>query len=291
MKSIIEACSRGIVPADGAMGSELMKHGLEPGDSPELWNADRPEVLQEIHASYISAGARMILTNTFGGNPIKLGSAGLEDRLEQLNRLGVENAAASAGDEVFIAGDMGPTGQFLEPVGTFTEDDFIEAYAKQAEILAGAGADLILIETMADLGEMSAAYRGAERACGLPIGVSLTFEKGTDGQYRTMMGVTVEQYIETAEELGADIVGTNCGRGGHETAEVAAAIRKSTDRYVLAFPNAGVPHVKNGATVYDQTPEIMREYYQSMIDAGVNIIGGCCGTAPEHIAVLSGLLH
>ncbi len=290
-KDIKERLTKGIIVADGAMGSELMNHGLQAGESPILWNAEKPDVLKSIHQSYIDAGARFILTNTFGGNLLKMEADGTADRLEELNRAAAENCIAVAGDDVFAVGDIGPTGQFLEPVGTCTESDFVKAFEVQAQALASGGVDAFLIETMSDPNEVAAAVKGIRNASDLPIGVSMSFDQtpGTE-EYRTMMGVTVRQFVDAANTWNVDIIGTNCGKGAHETVNVARIISENTDAFTLAFPNAGVPRIKNGETVYDQTPEVMEPYYREMIEMGINILGGCCGTTPEHIQLLSKLI-
>ncbi|MFH1709321.1 MAG: homocysteine S-methyltransferase family protein [Planctomycetota bacterium] len=287
----LAALERGPLLADGGFGSELFKQGLPPGAVPETWNTDHPDRVRAVHQSYIDAGSRMILTNSFGGNPLKLAAAGLEGRLDELNRAAVTLLKSPPAPGIFIAGDMGPTGDFLEPVGTLTESACVEGYRRQAAVLAAAGADALIIETMADLGEITAAIRGARAACDLPVIASMTFEQDAGGGgFHTMMGVTPGAFAEAAEKAGAAVIGTNCGRGAHETAGVAAELRRLTGRPIIAKPNAGVPRVVNGRTVYDQSPEFMLPWYTRMLDAGVTILGGCCGTTPEHIAALARLI-
>lgn len=291
-KDILQMLQQGIIISDGAMGSELMKRGLQPGEVPERWNVDNPDKVQEVHASYIEAGSIFVLTNTFGGNPIKLGMAGLEGRTQELNKAGVDLLKHMGNDRICIAGDIGPTGRFLEPLGKYKEADFVKAFAEQASALNSAGVDALVIETMADIHELKAAVKGVRSVGDVPVAVSMTFEKDAGGNdYHTMMGVGIEQFVTVCEELKVDIIGTNCGKGIHETFELIRMIKEQTDIFTLAFPNAGTPKVENGKTVYDQSPEIMEPFFRNMIDIGVNIIGGCCGTTPEHIKLIRKLLQ
>jgi len=289
--AFLAALARGPLVADGGLGSELFKRGLAAGEVPETWNTAHPDRVRDVHLAYIKAGSRLVLTNTFGGNPVKLATAGLAERGDELNRAGADLLTAARPEGVFIAGDMGPTGDFLEPVGTLTAAACVEAYRQQAAALAAAGVDALMIETMADLGEITAAIRGAREACALPVIASMTFEQDpSGGGFHTMMGVTPEAFAAAAEKAGAAVIGTNCGRGAHESAGAAAALRRLTALPILAKPNAGVPRVVNGRTVYDQSPAFMLPWYTRMLDAGVNIVGGCCGTTPEHIAALAALV-
>jgi 5-methyltetrahydrofolate--homocysteine methyltransferase len=274
------------------MGSELMKKGLSSGDIPEIWNIEHAYKVKEIQSAYIDAGARFVLTNTFGGKKIKMTTAGVGDRLDEANRAAVRNLKDVAGDDVCIAGDMGSTGDFLEPVGMATRDQFIEAFAVQAKPMAEEGVDCFLIETMADLQEVGTAIEGIRSVCDLPIGASVTFEKDASGDsFHTMMGVDIESYVAFCHEQNIDIIGTNCGKGVHETIEVIRKIKSLTEKPVLAFPNAGVPVVKDGQTVYEQSADVMKPYFEEMIEMGVNIIGGCRGTNPEHIKLISSLIN
>ena len=286
-KNILDVLKDTVIVGDGAMGSELMKRGLVPGECPELWNTEHPDRVQEVHRSYIEAGSRFLLTNTFGGNELKLDKAGCADRMKELNRAGVELLKETLnGPDIYIAGDIGPTGEFLQPAGGYTPEDFREIFGAQAEALAEAGADCIIIETMADLNELRAAVLGAKQVCTLPVAASMTFEKGAAG-FRTMMGAGVEDFIAVCEECDVDIVGTNCGKGAHETADVFRSIHESCRRPVLAFPNAGVPRIEEGQTVYDQSPEIMEPLIRDIVNGGVAVIGGCCGTDCSHIEMIA----
>ena len=287
MKAVFQQLEqKKILISDGAWGTMLQEKGLKAGDCPEEWNISHPEAVKSIAAAYKEAGAEIVLTNSFGGSELKLGSFGFEDRTEELNRIAAQLSKQAAGDNVLVAGSVGPSGHFLEPLGTVTEKQMIDNFKVQIRGLADGGADVILIETMTDLGEASAAVKAAREVCDLPIAVTMTFDKGKQG-YRTMMGTSVEQAVNTFVEIGVDILGTNCGNGIEQMVEIISEFRQFTDKYLIAHPNAGMPKLIEGKTIFEQTPEDMVKYVPALIKAGANIIGGCCGTGPQHIKAVA----
>jgi len=276
---------KAILVADGAWGTELAEHGLEPGEPPELWNADRPEAVEAVARGYVEAGADIILTNTFGGSRWKLEKAGLADRTAELNRLGAELSRRAAGDQALVFASVGPTGEFLAPLGERSAEEFVACFAEQTAALAEGGADGIVVETMADLGEARAALEAARQTCDLPAVVSMTFAHGPAG-FATMMGVKPEQAAAELDAAGADMVGANCGSGIDHMIEVARLMRPRTARPLWIKSNAGVPELVDGRTVFRETPEAMAAKVEPLVEAGANVVGGCCGTTPEHIRQL-----
>jgi len=263
---------------DGAMGTMLQQQGLRPGACPELWNIENRDEVRSIHAAYIEAGARIISTNTFGGNRLKLGAYGLEDRVKELNSAGVTIAREVASGENFVAASIGPTGKFLEPLGDLSFEEAANVFAEQAEAQASAGADVILTETFSDLEEAKAALCGAQQ-CGLPCFCTMAFDTGGC----TMMGVDPPSAAKALAMAGAEAVGANCGVGPGEMLAIIKQVKESTELPVMAQPNAGVPRVVEGAVIYDATPEDMAEFAAECADLGVSIIGACCGSTPQHI--------
>lgn len=270
------------VVGDGAMGTMLQAQGLQAGACPELWNVENPKAIRAVHAAYIEAGSRMIGTNTFGGNRIKLEAYGLSDRVRELNFAGVALAREAAGPDNFVAASIGPTGKFLEPLGDMTFDEAADIFAEQAQAQADAGADAILMETFTDLGETKAALAGALRT-GLPCFCTMAFDTGG----RTMMGVDPVTAAVQLTEAGASGVGANCGLGPAETMDIIRLMREATSELIIAQPNAGVPQIVGGETVYNSTPEEMASYAVQFAQIGVNIIGGCCGSTPDHIRAIA----
>ncbi len=273
--------------ADGAMGTMLMDAGLEHGDAPETWNAAHPERVQAVHRSYIQAGAQVILTNTFGGSRFRLGWRGLQDRVGELNRAAAElarTAAAAAPATVAVAGSIGPSGEFFEPMGSLTFEGARDAFAEQAAALAEGGVDVLWIETMSDLQELQAAVAGARAVSDLPIVTTMTFD--THG--RTMMGVTPLQALEAMRELGAVAMGGNCGNGPAEIEGVIEAMRAADPGAVLvAKSNAGIPQDVDGVVTYSGTPQVMARHALRVRGLGARIIGACCGSTPEHIRAMA----
>lgn len=280
----------GILIADGATGTMLQAAGLQPGAAPERWNLENPDAIRALHRGYVEAGADLILTNTFGGTRVRLRREGLHAQAAEVNQAAAVLAREVAGKDAIVLGDIGPTGEMLAPLGTLDREEAVVAFEEQAEALAAGGVDAILIETMSDLEEVKAAVEGARRACDLPLLVTMSF----DTKGRTMMGIKPEVAARTLVELGADVIGANCGRTLSETLDAVLKMRATVpDAILMAKPNAGLPHAEDGALVYDVTPEVMAEYAVRFVqEAGVRIFGGCCGSGPAHIrAIAEALTH
>lgn len=282
--------TRNALLIDGAMGTELFARGLTAGDPPEMWNIDLPDTVTDVHAGYIASGSDIILTNSFGGTAFRMKLHKLDDRVVELNEAAakVARVAADAVDRpVLVAGSMGPSGELLEPMGEMTPETAADAYEAQAEGLTKGGADLLWIETMSSLDEVAAAVAGARRSSDLPIAATLSFD--TAG--RTMMGVTGEDAAKRLTDLGLAAIGANCGNNVAETENAVLQIKAGAgDTPVIVKSNAGVPEFKGEALVYNGSPEVMGAHVQRMMDAGVQIIGGCCGTSTEHLQFMRGVM-
>ncbi|HUU68829.1 MAG TPA: homocysteine S-methyltransferase family protein [Planctomycetota bacterium] len=277
---------RKVLISDGAWGTQLSQRGLQPGECPEQWNFDRQDDVKAVAASYVQAGSDIILSNTFGGNPFKLAKAGLEKKTREVNRLGASISKDAAGDRALVFASVGPTGEFMEPLGEITEQQMIDCFAEQVRGLVEGGADGIAIETFTDLGEAKAALRAVRECSKLPVVISMTFSRGPAG-FATMMGVRPDQAARELEAAGADLVGSNCGTGIKDMTEVAALMRPATNRPLWIKPNAGLPELVNGQTVFRETPAEMAAQFPALVKAGARVVGGCCGTTPEHIRQLA----
>ncbi|MFC1606711.1 homocysteine S-methyltransferase family protein, partial [Candidatus Latescibacterota bacterium] len=278
-----------ILVSDGAWGTELAKAGVDTVICPEMLNIEQPDIIRGVAASYVEAGSDIILTNTFGGSPFKLKKYELADRLDELNRAGVRLSKEAAGDRAMVFGSLGPTGEFLEPLGLTTEDEMIEGFAAQVKAAVAEGADGIVVESMTDLGEVTCALRAAKENSSLPVVCSMTFDKGQKG-YATMMGVKPDEAARALEAAGADAVGSNCGWGIDEIIEVAQVMRSVTSCPLWFKPNAGMPELIDGKTVYRQTPDYMASKTAELIEAGAVIVGGCCGSTPDHLREIRGVV-
>lgn len=275
-----------LVLADGAMGTELIKRGLKPGEPPESWNVMHPEVVLDIQRKYVAAGAEIILTNTFGGNRLKLRRAGMEAKWREFNLNGVKIAQEAARNKVLVAGDMGPTGEFLYPYGDYQPEDILQVYAEQVQVLVEEGVDLVVIQTMSDLQELQIALQACRQYFSVPVAACVSFSR-KGSEFRTFMGVTISQIVNLVEETGTTLLGTNCGDiTPQEMSLVIGEMVRLTSRPLIAKPNAGLPLIKEGETIYPLSPEEFSPAVQEIVDAGAKIIGGCCGTSPEHIRVL-----
>jgi 5-methyltetrahydrofolate--homocysteine methyltransferase len=281
-KNVVELAKTQVVLCDGAMGTMLQTYGLRSGKCPELWNVEQPNIVKSIHAAYVAAGSKIISTNTFGGNRLKLDSFGLGNRVRELNQAGVYIAREVAGNDCFVAVSIGPSGRFLEPLGDLTFDEAVAKFEEQAFAAAEAGADIILLETFSAIEEAKAALSAAIKT-GLPCFCTMAFDTGG----RTMMGVSPVTAAKELTDFGASGVGANCGLGPVETLEIIKQMRSATSNILIAQPNAGLPKVVNGHTIYDSTPEDMAQFAIQAKAIGVNIIGGCCGTTPEHIRAMA----
>lgn len=289
--------SRPWLLADGATGTNFFAAGLQSGDAPELWNVDAPEKVTALHAGFIEAGADIVLTNSFGGTRYRLQLHQAQDRVPELNRAAARLARETAdslgarqGREVVVAGSMGPTGEIFEPVGALSLEDGTAAFAEQAQALAEGGADVLWIETISSVEELSAAVAGAGTA-GLPVVCTLSF----DTQGRTMMGVTAGQLAGLVRELSPLPLayGGNCGTGAAELMAVMLKMAEARhpDDVLVAKSNCGIPEFVEGEIRYNGTPELMADYARLARDCGVRIIGGCCGTTADHLAVMRAALE
>jgi 5-methyltetrahydrofolate--homocysteine methyltransferase len=281
--SIMDLVKERVVILDGGMGTELIRLGLPEGECPELWNSEKPEIVKQIHTNYFEAGSDVVLTNSFGGNAIKLSSHGLEKRCYELNREAAKIAKGVKPEAKFIAGSMGPTGKFLKPNGEYTEEEFEEAYAEQAIGLTEGGADFLLIETQYDLREALSALRGTRRVSHLPVFVTMTY-KLTPRGYFTIMGNSVPQCLRELEAENVPILGTNCTLNSAEMVELVRIMRGATPLPLIAQANAGQPElIPGGKVAYSQDVEDYVRYIPQMIKNGASVIGGCCGTNPDYI--------
>lgn len=266
---------------DGAMGTQMMALGIEPRD---MVNINNPDLVLSIHEAYIRAGAEIIIANTFNLNRIYVETHKMDLQIEQANKAGVEIAKKACKNGQLVLGDIGPTGQLLQPFGIYTEDEMIENYMEQAKILDEAGVDGFIIETMTDLREAICSLKACKAISQKPVIVSIAFSKSSKG-YTTMMGDTLEDCTKKAISEGATVFGTNCSDlEPAEMADIVSIIRTITDIPIVVQPNAGKPKLVHGQTRYDMSPEEFAQGIEKCIQAGANLIGGCCGTTPEHIA-------
>ncbi|MCH8843708.1 MAG: homocysteine S-methyltransferase family protein [SAR324 cluster bacterium] len=289
--TIVERLARGeTLISDGGTGTYLQAHGLEPGGCPEEFNASRPDVIRGMAKAYFDAGSDLVLTNSFGGSRFMQKKYGYGDRVREFNRLAAEHARSQAPPGCHVVGSVGPTAEFLQPLGAVSENEMYDAFVEQITSLEEGGADAVLIETMTALEEAALAIRAAKENTGLIVIATMTFDKGPRGFF-TMMGITPERAVVELREAGADIVGTNCGNGIELMIEIFRQMREATDGYLLVHSNAGIPEMKKGAIIYPETPQFMAERFKMLAGLGANIVGGCCGTGPEHIRALHAALR
>ena len=275
----------GLVITDGAWGTQLQALGLLPGECPDGWNLTHPDRVRQVAQSYVDAGSRVILTNTFRSNRITLAGHGLADRVEEINRAGVAISRSAAGARARVFASIGPTGKMLM-MGEVTEEEVFAAFAEQAAALQAA--DALVLETFTDLEEARIAVRAA-KTTGLPVIASMVFDSGKDKD-RTMMGSTPEQVAGVLAEAGADVIGANCGLGMEDYIPVAKRLRAATSLPVWIKPNAGLPELADGHIVYRTTPAEFARLAGGLKDAGVSFVGGCCGTTPEFVQALHAAL-
>lgn len=284
MSKIIQEIQKGrVLVSDGAWGTFLQKKGLHPGECPEQWNVTRPTDVFDIAQSYIDAGSDMIETNSFGGNYFKLKGYGLQEQVFELNKAAAEISRRAAGTEKFVLGSVGPTGKLLM-MEEVTEMELYDAFKEQSIALEAGGVDAIVIETMTDLEEARIAVKAASENTGCEVICTMTFDKILSGEYRTMMGISPAEMTEALVEAGAAIIGANCGNGIADMIGIVKEIRKVNALIpILIHANAGMPQYCDGETTFPETPSDMAGRVKEIIDAGANIIGGCCGTTPDHI--------
>ncbi len=288
MKGILQQLNTGkVLVCDGAMGTFLQQKGLQPGTCPELWCVERAGDVTDVHRAYRDAGSDIVECNSFGGSRYKLAHYGLADRAGEINQAAAAVARGVAADSQFVLASAGPTGEFMAPLGAETEQAFYEVFAEQATAFAAGGADAVIIETMTALEEAVVAVKAARECSDLVVVVSFTFDPVAAGGYATMMGVTPEQCVEPVLAAGADIIGTNCGTGPDHMIEIVKRLRACAPGVpIIAMPNAGMPVLEHGETVFKETPAQMAAKAPLLVEAGANIVGGCCGTSPEHIAAM-----
>ncbi len=283
----LDRLNRGILTCDGAMGTQLMAAGLAPGGCGETWNIDRPDAVGDVHRRYRAAGCDCVTTNTFGGSSAALDRHGKSADVARLNAAGAA-VARSAAPGAIVLGDIGPFGGFLEPIGDTTESQAAEMFLAQAKALLEGGADAALVETMSDPAELAVAVRAARQAGDWAVIATYAFGRA-DGVFRTMMGTTVTDAVAAAIDAGADVVGTNCGTSLSldDYADLAAELVAAAGSVpVIVQPNAGSPQTIDGKLVYAATPRQMADLARKLKSLGVALIGGCCGTTPEHLKAM-----
>lgn len=275
---------------DGAMGTQLMARGLRSGECGVLWNVERRDDVLAIHRDYRRAGCDLITTNTFGGSPAVLARHGLEERTAELNASAARLAAEAAGQSGFVLGDVGPFGDFLEPIGDTSVAQARDIFRRQIDGLLAGGSDAILIETMSDPAEVEIAVAAAKEAGAPAVIATYAFQKSADGSFRTMMGNDVEDSLGHARAAGADVVGANCGTSltlDDYAALAGDLVAGAHGTPVILQPNAGSPRMVGDSAVYDATPEDMAALVPRLLAAGVRVLGGCCGTTPAHLKAMA----
>ncbi len=274
-----------ILVLDGATGTNLQRRGLPTGMPSDVWVLDNPAAVRQLHADFLAAGSDVLLTNTFGSSRLHLGHAGLADRFEDTNRRAVELLREVIHDApALAAGSLGPLGEMLQPYGSLSEEDAGRYYAEQARLLSDAGVDLLVVETQFDLTEALAAVSSIRAVTDLPLVCSFSYDRGS----RTMMGVKPTQMANALAGSGVVALGINCGRSLADNLAALRELRQATDLPIWFKPNAGLPRTdESGALHYDVTPEIMAEQVPLWIEAGARLVGGCCGTSPEHLRAIA----
>jgi 5-methyltetrahydrofolate--homocysteine methyltransferase len=289
--SILEKLKQNkILLSDGAWGTFLQEKGLKPGECPELWNITHRSEVRDIAESYLLAGSDIIETNSFGGSIFKLSLYGLENRVNELNQAAAEISREVAGNDRHVAGSVGPSGKMLL-MGDVTENELYDGFCQQVTALQKGGADIIIVETMSAIDEASLAVRAARENTNCIVIVTMTFTGDNNGNYRTMMGVSPEEMVIAMKEAGAHIAGSNCGNGIEDMISITRAIRRTDNTLpIMIQANAGIPEYVDGKTVFRESPEMMASFIPELINAGASIIGGCCGTTPEHIRQIGKVL-
>jgi len=292
MKLITEQLKKdGILASDGAWGTFLQKNGLEPGTCPELWNIEHPDVVQSIATSYVEAGAHMIGSNSFGGSRFKLEHYGLSDQVTEINKAATAISRAAIGENGHVIASIGPTGKMLL-MGDVTEQELKDAFAEQATALEQGGAKACCIETFTAIDEASLAIQAVKENTNMEIICTFTFERTLQGEFRTMMGISPTEMASAIIDAGADIIGTNCGNGCERMIEIVKELRMAAPATpLLVHANAGMPTNIDGVDTFPESPEDTASFAKGLINAGANIIGGCCGTTPDHIKAIRNAIN
>jgi 5-methyltetrahydrofolate--homocysteine methyltransferase len=287
LDALLERLRRGErLVGDGGWGTLLLARGLPPGDPPESLTLSRPELIEEIGRLYVEAGADLVTTNSFGASPLRLAQHSLASQAPEINRRAVLQAKRAAAGRAYVSACVGPTGRLLAPLGDVAKEEVRAGFEDQVRWLAEAGADLVCVETMTDLAEATLAVQAAKTvAPGLPVLATMTFDATPRGFF-TVMGVSVEQAARGLAAAGADVVGSNCGAGIEAMIGIAAAFRRASSLPLLIQPNAGLPQQRGGELFYPENPEFMAAKAVDLLELGVAIVGGCCGTTPEHVRAL-----
>ena len=287
MKNLLERLRDGeILVADGAMGTMLMDHGLKPGEPPESVNLTHPQMLEEVARLYIDAGADIVQTNTFGASPLRLMLGSLEDKTEEINRNAVLAAKKAAENRAYVVASCGPSGKLLKPYGDTEPEEIYGSFERQMKALIAAGVDAISIETMTDLTEATLAIRAAKAtSSSTPVMAAMTFDLTPKGFF-TVMGTSIQEAARGLEQAGADIIGSNCGNGIENMVRVAKEFKECSKLPIIIQSNAGIPKMLGDQPTWPETPEFMAEKAKELVSSGVSIIGGCCGTTPEHVRAL-----
>ncbi|MCP4705523.1 MAG: methionine synthase [candidate division Zixibacteria bacterium] len=291
MKNILERLKSGeVLLGDGAMGTMLFRKGLKMDQCPEKVNLDNPEILEDVAQAYFNAGAELIETNSFGGSSLKLALYSLEDKTEEINRKAIQSVRKVIGEKAYLSFSCGPTGRILKPYGDTEPEETLASFKRQIQVAIDEAVDIICIETMTDICEAKLAIEAVKSiSTTVPIISTMTFDPTPNGFF-TIMGVSVEQACKELVEAGADIIGSNCGNGTENMIKLASEFKKHTTVPLIIQSNAGLPEIKNGEAIYSETPKFMAGQSQRLLDIGVNIIGGCCGTTPEHISAIKNVV-
>ncbi|MGE5610538.1 MAG: homocysteine S-methyltransferase family protein [Bacillota bacterium] len=287
---LLSELQKRVLICDGAMGTQLMAKGLTPGACGELWNLQNPDAVESIHRAYRQAGCDLITTNTFGASSASLKKHDLDTQAAQINRAGAQIARRAAGDNAWVLGDMGPFGDFLEPLGDMTADQLLDIFQQQAAALYEGGSDAIIVETMQDPAELAVAVKAAKQASSRPVIATYAFSDGGNKTFRTMMGTVAQDAVARAIDAGADVVGTNCGTSlsFEDYLRLAEQLVAAAGKVpVIVQPNAGAPVMSGGKLVYRAQPQDMATIVAPLIKLGVRIIGGCCGTSPDHLRAVA----
>ncbi len=272
-----------VVVGDGAMGSQLMCRGLTASECGELWNLENADAVEQVQREYAEAGSDLLITNTFSANPIVCAKHGVGEMTGAVNRAAVGIARAAAGEDTFVLGGLGPTGSLLEPFGDLKPEAARDAFAAQVAVLAEAGVDGIICETFESSDELRLALEGARASCDLPLLASMKFTREPSGRYRSMMGEGPEALARVAADCGCAAAGSNCIKGIEESVGLVEVLKGLMDLPILVEPNAGLPALVQGRTVYPEGPDVWRQHLPALQAAGARLIGGCCGTTPDHI--------